>query len=83
MRVQTILNWVEKFKSFVYGEARLEKLSDGLALVVKIRPRKNSKKPICSCCGRRGVAYDRLKNDDSSSCRCGESWSAWPTGCGE
>ena len=24
MRIQTILNRVEKFKSFVYGEARLE-----------------------------------------------------------
>ena len=24
MRLQTILNRVEKFKSFVYGEARLE-----------------------------------------------------------
>jgi transposase len=60
MRIQTILNRVEKFKSFVYGKARLEKRSDGLALVVKLRPRKNSK-PVCSGCGRRGVAYDRLK----------------------
>ena len=41
MRVQTILNQVEKFKSFVYGEARLEKGDDGLALVVQMVPRKN------------------------------------------
>jgi hypothetical protein len=26
MRIQSILNRVEKFKSFVYGEARLEEL---------------------------------------------------------
>jgi hypothetical protein len=35
MRIQTILNQVEKFKSFVYGEASLEKRADGLALVVQ------------------------------------------------
>jgi len=29
MRIQTILNTVEKFKSFVYGNASLEKLSAG------------------------------------------------------
>ena len=29
MRIQTILNRVEKFKSFVYGEARLEEQDDG------------------------------------------------------
>lgn len=60
MRIQTILNQVEKFKSFVYGEARLERQSDGLALVVKIRPRTNSR-PFCSGCGRRGTPYDRLE----------------------
>ena len=35
MRIQTILNRVEKFKSFVYGEA-LEEHDDGPALVVQI-----------------------------------------------
>ena len=43
MRIQTILNRVEKFKSFVYGEARLEERDDGPALVVQMRPRKNSR----------------------------------------
>jgi transposase len=60
MRIQTILNRVEKFKSFVYGEARLEERDDGPALVVRIEPRKNSR-PFCSGCGRRGPAYDRLE----------------------
>jgi hypothetical protein len=59
MRLQTILNRVEKFKSFTYGEARLEERADGPALVVRVRPRKNSW-PYCSGCLRRGRAYDRL-----------------------
>ena len=52
MRIQTILNRVEKFKSFVHGEARLEEHEDGPALVIQIEPRKNSR-PFCSACGRR------------------------------
>jgi len=60
MRVQTILNRVEKFKSFVYGEARLEERDDGPALVVRMESRSNSR-PFCSGCGRRGPAYDRLE----------------------
>ena len=60
MRIQTILNQVEKFKSFVYGEASLETHGDGLALVVQIEPRKNSR-VFCSGCGRPGPVYDRLE----------------------
>lgn len=60
MRIQTILNRVQKFKSFVYGKASLEKHDDGLALVVEVQPRKNSR-PVCSGCGRRGRPYDRLE----------------------
>lgn len=61
MRIQTILNRVEKFKSFSYGRASLEERDDGPALVVQVRPRKNSR-PYCSGCGRRGPAYDRLES---------------------
>ena len=60
MRIQTILNRVEKFQSFVSGEARLEERGDGPALVVALEPRRNSR-PYCSGCGRRGPAYDRLE----------------------
>jgi len=60
MRIQTMLNRVEKFKSFVYGAAHFEEQADGPALVVEMRPRKNSR-PHCSGCGRRGRAYDRLE----------------------
>jgi transposase len=62
MRIQTILNRVEKFKSFVYGAARLEEHESGPpALVVRVRPRKNGR-PHCSGCGRRGPVYDRLED---------------------
>jgi transposase len=59
MRLQTILNRVEKHKSFVYGSARLEEPADGPALVISLRPRRNSR-PVCSGCGRPGRPYDRL-----------------------
>ncbi len=60
MRIQTILNRVEKFKSFVYGEARLQEQDGGPALVVRVQPRKNGR-PSCSGCGRPGPVYDRLE----------------------
>lgn len=60
MRLQTILNRVEKFKSFVYDDVRLEEQSGGLVLVVKMLPRKNSL-PYCSGCQKRGRPYDRLE----------------------
>jgi transposase len=60
MRIQTILNRVEKFKSFVYGKANLEEGVDSPAMVVRIHPRKNNQ-PRCSGCGRPGPAYDRLE----------------------
>ena len=60
MRIQTILNRVEKYKRFVYGGAKFEELADGLALVVPVRPRRNSR-PECSGCGRRCATYDRMR----------------------
>jgi hypothetical protein len=60
MRIQTILNRVEKFKSFIHGEARLEEHDDGPALVIQVEPRKNGR-PFCSGCGRRARPYDRLE----------------------
>ena len=43
MRIQTILNRVEKFKSFVYGRVSLENRMDGFTLVIRVKPRKNSR----------------------------------------
>ncbi len=60
MRLQTILNRVEKFKSFTYGAAHFEEQDGGPALIVQVLPRKNSL-PYCSGCLRRGRPYDHLK----------------------
>jgi transposase len=60
MRIQTILNRVEKFKSFVYRTARFEEQDDGLALVVRVEPRRNNR-PVCARCGKFGPIYDRLE----------------------
>lgn len=60
MRIQTILNRVEKFKSFVYGRVRLEEDEGNPVVVVELQPRKNSR-PLCSGCGRPGPVYDRLE----------------------
>jgi len=58
MLIKTLLNKVERFKSFVYGAARVT-LVDGVeALVIDIEPRRNSR-PICPECGQRCVGYDR------------------------
>ena len=50
MRIQTILNHVEKFKSFVYGRVRIEADKESLAVVVDLRPWKKNC-PLCSGCG--------------------------------
>ncbi len=78
MRLQTILTRVEKFKSLVYGEARLEEQEDGPALLVEMRPRKNGQ-PHCSGCGRRGRTYDRLEERRFEFVPL--RWGGWPC-CG-
>jgi transposase len=59
MRIQTILNRVQKFQSFVYEEAQWVEGYSRPALEVKLRARANSR-PICSSCGRKGSGYDSL-----------------------
>lgn len=60
MQLQTILNRVEKYKSFVYGKIRFREGTDGrLELEVRVRSRVNSR-PICSGCRKKGPGYDRL-----------------------
>lgn len=59
MQVKTILNRLQKHKSFVYGTGRLRRIKGRLSLEVTIRPRKNSR-PVCSGCNRSGPRYDRL-----------------------
>jgi transposase len=59
MQLQTILNRVEHFKSFVYGKARWLEDAERPTLEIEIAARKNGR-PICSGCGQQRPGYDRL-----------------------
>jgi transposase len=59
MQLQTILNRVERNKSFVYGTPRWGDNVLRPTLEVPIRPRANGR-PVCSGCGKRRPGYDRL-----------------------
>ncbi len=59
MQVKTILNRVQKFKSFVYGAVRWAEGACIPTLEVEIKPRANSH-PVCSGCGHKRLGYDRL-----------------------
>jgi transposase len=59
MQLQTILNRVEKYKSFVYGTASFVDTPNGTELEVTIAARANSH-PICSGCREKRPGYDRL-----------------------
>ncbi|MCH7685592.1 MAG: hypothetical protein IH899_02740 [Planctomycetes bacterium] len=59
MQLKTILNHVEKHKSFVYQEARWANAKTKTEIEIPIEPRSNSR-PICSECGCQAPGYDRL-----------------------
>ena len=59
MQLQTILNRVERHKSFVYGTPRWADDVLHPTLEVPIRPRANGR-AVCSGCGKRRPGYDRL-----------------------
>jgi len=58
MLIKTLLNKVERFKSFVYGSICVTLIAGVEALVIDIEPRRNSR-PICPECGKRQKMYDR------------------------
>jgi transposase len=60
MRFQTILNFVERNKSFVYGSGKLTRTASDEKIVVAVRARKGSR-PVCSGCGRKRGTYDQLE----------------------
>src|SRR5438132_14191932 len=60
MQLKTILNRVEKHKSFVYGEVKLLEEGDELSLEVQIEARANGR-PLCSGCEQAAPGYDRLQ----------------------
>jgi transposase len=57
MQLKTILNRVQKFKSFIYGNVSWVESGGALALIIEIAARSNSR-PVCSGCGRRRPWYD-------------------------
>ncbi len=59
MQIKTILNRVQKFKSFVYGAVRWVEGAPEPTLEVELIPRSNSRAQ-CSGCSRRRAGYDRL-----------------------
>jgi transposase len=60
MQLKTILNRVQKFKSFVYGNIVWLDPDHKTTLKIEILARANSK-PICSGCERPGPWYDTLE----------------------
>ena len=59
MQLKTILNLVERHKSFVYQEARWVDPLAKTAIEIPIEPRANGR-AICSGCGQPAPGYDRL-----------------------
>jgi transposase len=59
MHIKTVLNRIEKFKSFVYGKAQFLEEAGTTILLVEIRPRRRSK-PVCARCRQAGPGYDTL-----------------------
>lgn len=59
MLIKTLLNKVERFKSFVYGTVCIMLVTDIEALVIDIEARRNSRS-ICSECGKRCSVYQGL-----------------------
>ena len=58
MQIKTLLNKVERFKSFVYGSVCVMLIGGTEALIIDIEPRRNSW-PICPECCKPGTIYDR------------------------
>jgi len=59
VQLKTILNHVERHKSFVYQEARWADPQTQTEIEIPIEPRANGR-AICSGCGQRQPNYDRL-----------------------
>lgn len=60
MRLQTLLNHVEKQPRFVYGSAWLQRTGQRIGLHVPLQAKKRCR-PLCGNCGQPAPAYDKLK----------------------
>lgn len=58
MLIKTILNRIEKFKSFVYGECCFEEIDNTPSLIVDVAARKNAK-GLCPECHESSPSYDK------------------------
>jgi len=58
MLIKTLLNKVIRFKSFVYSSICIMRVDGADALVIDIKPRRNSR-PVCPECHKRCTVYDR------------------------
>jgi transposase len=63
MLIKTILNTIEKFKSFVYGKVFWEERIGENVLIIELNARKNSQGE-CSTCGGRCPTYDTQPSRD-------------------
>jgi transposase len=61
MQLKTILNSIEKYKSFVYSDARWSAGQKGKEIEFELTPRSNSQ-AICAGCGKKRPGYDRLES---------------------
>lgn len=61
MQLKTILNRVQKFKSFVYESMKWSESAGELVLLIEIVARAHSS-AVCSGCGRRRPGYDTLES---------------------
>ncbi len=59
LQLKTVLNFVEKHKSFVYKSVTLERRQGSPRIVARLEPRRGSR-GCCSGCGQRRPGYDRL-----------------------
>ena len=57
MLIKTVLNRLERYKSFVFGAVTFQVVNGSEALVVEIKARTYSK-PECPECGKRGNKRD-------------------------
>ena len=70
MLIKTILNRLEKFKSFVYGKTYFKTIEGQSSLIIELKARKNSR-GICSSCGKACGTYD------TQAARCYEYVPLW------
>lgn len=60
MQLKSILNRIQKQPGFVYGHAKFVGRGASTRIHVPIRARRRTK-PVCSGCGKKRAAYDRLR----------------------